>query len=476
MTVTREPGDRARLRFGTSGWRGVLGEEFTFAAVRALLDGIAGWLAAEAAGGEVLVARDTRFLGERLAATAAASLASRGLRPRLARGATPTPAVARALRRGRAYAALVFTASHNPPEYQGLKVLDRRGAGIDDRQAREIEARARAARGGSARSARPGGTARAVDLNGPYVRDLVAQLDRRALAGAGLCVVYDAMHGAGAGVFDAALERAGLRVRLLRGAPDPRFGGEPPDPAPERLRALAREVRALRGRRIGVATDGDADRFAAMDADGRLLDASEGLALLVDHLARTGRLRRGVALSIATGSLVERVALDHGLAVTRHRIGFKHLARALESGSADAAGEESGGFALAGFGRDKDGMLAGALLAELAAQRGASLRGRLAELRARHGPAVCGRVALARCDRVRGRLARLCQEPPERVAGGRVRSVSRLDGLHLGLDDGFLMLRASGTEPVVRVYAEAASRRALARRLLAGRRLLGAGD
>jgi phosphomannomutase len=223
---------------------------------------------------------------------------------------------------------------------------------------------------------------------------------------------------------------------------------------------------------LGIATDGDADRFAVVDTGGRVLSETEAVALLVDHLARTGRIECGVAISIATGSLVERVALSHGLRVERHPIGFKHLSRALGAGGVDVAGEESGGFALGRFGRDKDGILAGCLFAEMLALDPTSLAERLTALERRHGRRLCGRSALAGSDRVRSALAELLAEPPERIEGDPVRRVERGDGLHLALDDGFLMLRASGTEPLLRIYAEAASVGALERRLAAGRALL----
>jgi phosphomannomutase len=242
---------------------------------------------------------------------------------------------------------------------------------------------------------------------------------------------------------------------------------------PERLGLLSAEVRARRAARLGIATDGDADRFGAVDADGRPLSATEALALLVDHLARTGRVHRGVAISTATGTLVERVANSHGLEVRRHPIGFKHLSRALTAGEADVAGEESGGFAFAGFGRDKDGILAGCLLAELLAVARAPLHTRLAELVRQHGRSACGRTAFPANARAREALEALACAPPRRIDGAVVGEVSVGDGLRFGLDDGFLMLRLSGTEPVLRVYAEAPGPRLLRRRLAAGAALAG---
>jgi phosphoglucomutase len=471
----------APIRFGTSGWRGVLAEEVTWPRADALLAAVARWLEepgpiggrpARRARARVLVAHDTRSLGAALAARAIAALAAAGHRPALAESPVPTPVVAHAVRAGAADAALVFTASHNPPAYQGVKVIASWGGGVTDAQARRIEAHARRALARGARVARPGPAARGVDLVAPYLERLFATLDRGAFRRAPPALVYDALHGTGAGVCDRALRALGARVETLHGVRSPRFGGAAPDPCPARLAALVARVRGRGGAALGLATDGDGDRYAVVDADGALLTESEALALLVDRLARSGRLRRGVAISIATGSLVERVAAEHGLPVTRHAIGFKHLARALAEGAADAAGEESGGFALDALGRDKDGVLACALFAEMAADEGLPLRARLRALARRHGAGICARTALRADPRAQARLRGLTAAPPERVAGARVEGVDRRDGLRLAFADGFLMLRGSGTEPVLRLYAEAPDRARLARRLAAGRALL----
>jgi phosphoglucomutase len=259
---------------------------------------------------------------------------------------------------------------------------------------------------------------------------------------------------------------------MLRGQADPGFGGEAPDPLAERLGALRGAVRRLRGPRLGLASDGDADRFAVVDADGSVLSETDALALLVDHLARAGRVHRGIAVSCATGGLVERVARGHGLAVSFHAMGFKHLSRALVAGEADVAGEESGGFSWAPFSYDKDGILAACLMAELSAVSGERLRHRLAALERRHGASDSGRTAVPAQAATRAGLARLAADPPARVGTLRVREVITRDGVRLGLDDGFLMLRASGTEPLVRIYADAPTPVALAKRLRDGIRLL----
>ncbi len=462
---------RPRVRFGTSGWRGVLGQDFGFEGARALARAVADHAREHGRGRPVLVAHDTRFLGEVLAREAARVVAGARVAVLRVEGPVPTPIASHAVRVRDAAAGILFTASHNPPEYQGMKVLAPGGGAAEARTTRDLERRTAAIlRRGPPRRLEPGG--RAIDPRGAYFAALGREVPAGPVRRAGLRAVVDAMHGVGAGAADRALAALGVQVTLLRGEPDPRFGGSPPDPAAERLGELSLRVRRLTGQRFGLATDGDADRFAAVDGSGRVLSETDSLALLVDHLARTGRADRGVAISVATGTLVERVARDAGLAVTRHPIGFKHLTRELHAGRADVAGEESGGFAWAPVSRDKDGILAGVLLAELVALEG-GLGTRLAALRRLHGLRVCGRRALALSVGCEGDaiLARVAASLPARVDGARIVEATEPDGLHLALPDGFMMLRASGTEPVLRVYAEAPSPDRLVRRLEAGLRL-----
>jgi phosphomannomutase len=464
------------IAFGTSGWRGIRDVEFSVARVRSAVRAVAGWLSENAGGGEVVIAHDTRPGGAEFVAVAAQVLAARGFGAIVARGAVPTPAAVHAMRSRRAVAAIVFTASHNPPEFAGMKVFGAHGGILDEAASRRIEAlwaeaAARPA-GELATEAAAAAAGETVEVIAPYLETLLGGIDRASLRNSELRVVYDAMHAVGAGVLDRALRESGVEVRTLRAEPDPEFGGAAPDPADSRLVLLRAEIRDQPGQVLGIATDGDADRFAVVSSAGHCLHATDALALLVDHLAATGRIERGIAISLATGSLVERVAAAHGLPIERHPIGFKYLSRALESGSVDAAGEESGGFSLARFGCDKDGILAGLLFAEMLAAGGPSLAGRLAALRRRYGTSVCGRLA-APCDEAaRAALAELSAAPPERLDGVAVEGVTLGDGLHFALEDGFLMLRRSGTEPLLRIYAEAPDPGRLERRLEVGRALL----
>jgi len=438
------PSESGRIAFGTSGWRGLRDRDFSVPRVRVFARAVAAWLAEAGSGGEVVVAHDTRPGGEAFSAAASDELRARGHSVVRPPAAVPTPVAAHAVVSRGARAALVFTASHNPPEYAGVKVFGDWGGALDAEASRRIEAIAAAEVNVS--DASPAAPEARFDLVTPY-------LD--ALEGAGVGslaepnrprILYDAMHGAGSGVVDRAFARRGIAHRVLRGEALADFGGGAPEPVAERLGELSRAVRAEEEVVLGLATDGDADRLAVLDAAGRTLSETDALALLVDHLARTGRIERGVAVSVATGSLVERVAQAHGLRVERHPIGFKHLSRALFERTVDAAGEESGGFAWGRFGVDKDGILAAAFFVEMVAGDSPPLAKRLEELRERYGGGVCGRSAVIRNDPAERALARLAASPPSRLGADSVRDVDPRDGIRFAFDDGFLMLRASGTE------------------------------
>lgn len=460
------------IRFGTNGWRGVLAEEVTFPRLRVLLRAIAQWIRESEHGGRVLIGWDGRFASRAMAEIAARVLQDEALRPVLASACTPTPAVTHALAHGRYAAGLVLTASHNPPAYHGLKVFESSGAAITDPSARRIEAIA-ALRMGDDGPPRSTGLPAPRDFAERYLDGLAALLDRDALRRARATLVFDAMHGAAAGYLDELMRRLGVPVEALRTALDPHFGGAPPDPVPARLSALVAKLRSQPGLALGIANDGDGDRVGVVDGRGRVLSETQAMALLVDHLATRGRIRHGVALGAATGTLVEKVALDHGLAVERHPIGFKYLSAAMLAGRADVAGEESGGFGYARMGPDKDGILAGALLVELVASSGEALEVHVERLEARFGRSACGRVALARSQVHDRALAKLASAPPERIGRSPLRAVDERCGLRFDLaDGGFLMIRCSGTEPMVRIYAEAGDTERLAQRLDAGRRLL----
>ena len=463
---------KKEIRFGTSGWRGRLGEEVTFARARRLARAVGiHWQRAGTAR-RVLVGFDTRLASEALAHCLVDVLHESGFQPILTHAPLPTPVLTHAVRRRRVAGGLMLTASHNPPLDHGVKIFGPNGGALSDDEARQLEVILERCDG---RESSQACRIRRVDLLGAYIRRVGSLLDKACIERARVRTVYDAMHGTGANLLPHLFDSIGVRAHLLNMNADPSFGGRAPDPVRAHLGDLMLGVEKERSRKVfGLATDGDGDRLTVILRGGRILSETEMAALLVDHLAQTGRLRGGgVAVTRASGSLIDRVAAGHNLELIRTPIGFKFLAPLLESKRAVVAADESGGFAWSRMGLDKDGLLAAALFCEMASMSPGGVQGRLKNLQDHYGPSACGRRAVLHTDTVESAFRRLQGTPPNRFDRAKVRQVQRDDGLRLELDDGFVMWRGSGTEPVVRVYAEARTTRDLAHRLTLAERALG---
>jgi phosphomannomutase len=429
------------IAFGTDGWRATL-EEFTDERVRAVGQAVADYLTESDAAGEVLVGYDARETSEGFAESLGEVLAANGFDAVLPERDRPTPVVAwNVVERGAA-GALMVTASHNPPEYNGVKFIPADGAPALPEVTDAVERHLRPAETGE------GGTVERADLCSPYLDAALASLEADL---GGLTVAYDAMHGSGRGVTDELLARAGADVSRLRCSRDPTFGGTDPEPTAENLSALVRAVREGEAD-VGVANDGDADRVALVTPERGVLAGGRTFALLYDYLLEDAS---GPAVrSVSTTFLVDRVAKAHGERVVETPVGFKWVAEAMAEHDALVGGEESGGYTLRGHVREKDGVL---LAGVLAAAARAGLDARLDRLRAEHGEVLTGKVSVDCPDDAKARvLGALEDEIPEAVDGRSVRDVVTLDGFKLLLEDGsWLLVRPSGTEPKLRIYAEA---------------------
>jgi phosphomannomutase len=455
------------IQFGTSGWRGIIAEDFTFPDVRRCVEAIAALVLARRPRPALVVGYDRRFFSEEFARAAARVLSSRGVRVLACSGPAPTPAIAWEIVRRKADGGVNFTASHNPGEYNGLKFSGPDGAPALPEITREIEAgaarlgsRTRAARDPGEDEEWPGGEKiEMIDPAAAYLPRLeeLVRFDR--IRDAGIAVVADVMHGAGAGYLDRALAEHGISALALRAGRDVLFDGRAPEPSEENLELLARAVRE-RGAQAGLATDGDADRFGILDAGGSFVQPNHVLALLFDYLVETRGWRLGVARSAATTHLLDAVARHHRLPVYETPVGFKYIGRLIAEDRIALGGEESAGLSIRGHVPEKDGVLAALLVAEMiAARRGASLAEQLRELFRRVGVACWPlRVNLRLSPDERARLvARLAGDYPE-FLGRRVAQLGRTDGLKLVFEDGsWVLLRLSGTEPLARVYTEAAT-------------------
>lgn len=448
------------IKFGTSGWRAVIAEKFTLAHVRQVIRAVAVYLQKQSTTRRVIVGYDTRFLSPEFAKDAAARLAERGFAVLLSRDPVPTPVVSFQILQRKASGGINFTASHNPPEYNGLKFNTMEGAPASPDVTRQIEELANKPSPASRpRGKRAEGRITVFDPRPSYLALLRRQVDAPALRRARLRVGVDVLYGTGRGYLDGFLQSAGCRTMVLHDWRDVNFGGQPPEPAQAQLREL---VNILRQQRLhaGFATDGDADRFGVLDQDGTLLSANEILPVVLEHLVKTRGWKGRVVRSVMTSHFVDAVARRHDLPLQETPVGFKYIAESMREGDFLLGGEESGGLTIRGHVPEKDGILACLLMAEVRAVWKKSYREILRDLQRQVGCYRSKRVNLhvtaALMRDLRHRLAGLTMRSLHRLG---VKEIVRMDGFKIIFQDhSWLGIRVSGTEPVVRLYLEANTR------------------
>ena len=451
------------IKFGTSGWRGIIAEEFTFPNVRIAVAAIAEHVLSRNPHPTLLVAHDTRFFSEEFARTAAAELASRGVQPLLCARATPTPAVACEIRRRKIDGAINFTASHNPAEFHGVKFSAADGGPALPEVTHDIEARAArlfsrpVGKASAFPSALDSGAFEQVDIAPPYLARLAelvrfAELKKKSAPR----IVYDALHGCGAGYLDRALTEHGVpEHETIRAERDVLFEGSGPDVSESNLKRLSETVLAHKAQ-IGLATDGDADRFGIIDAQGTWMSPNHILGLLYDYLIESRGWNLDAARSVATSHLLDAVAAKHGRKVHQTPVGFKYIGQLILQDAIALGGEESAGLSIRGHVPEKDGILACLLVAEMIAARQAPLDEQLRALFRRVGREYWPlRVNLHLPEDVKTRAVERLKSDFSEFLGRRVAQEDRTDGLKLIFDDGsWILLRLSGTEPLMRVYTE----------------------
>ena len=452
------------ISFGTDGWRATL-DEFTSPRVQIVGQAVADYLreVEDRAGETVAISYDARDTSRGFAEDLCRVLAANGFDVLVAERDTPTPILAWTLVDRDLAGGLMITASHNPPEYNGVKFIPSDGAPALPEVTDEI----------MARLAEPDplpeseyGSVSEEDLVEPYEKhafDLVdADFD-------GLSVVYDAMHGSGRGITDRLLEDAGASVERLNCDQDPEFGGTPPEPSEENLHDLIEAVEDGDAD-LGIANDGDADRIAVVTPERGYLDENLVFAALYEYLLEDDS---GSAVrSVSTTFLIDRIAEEHGEEVHETPVGFKWLAESMGEHDALIGGEESGGFTIRGHVREKDGVLMALLAAAVAHER--PFDDRVDDLLAEFGEIHQGKVSLDCPDDEKERVLNdLETELPDEVAGKDVADMVTKDGFKILLDDGsWLLVRPSGTEPKMRIYAEGESEDAVADLLDAGKELV----
>jgi phosphoglucomutase len=469
-----------KIKFGTSGWRGIIADDFTFARVRAVTQAIADHLIAQGLKDKgVIVGYDTRFQSERFAAESVKVLAANGIRSYLSNRDVPTPAVSFEIIRRKAAGGINFTASHNPPEYNGLKFSPAWGGPALPETTKDIETRANALVDRNSIAVMPlvdakqKGMVEDADLRRFYLEDLKKKIDFEPIRKAKLKIAVDLLYGTGRDYLDTLLRDAGCAVTVVHGHRDPLFGGRSPEPSEENLAELSEMTR--KGRfDIGLAVDGDADRFGVVDSDGTYINPNQVLALALDYLCRTRGWRGGAARSIATSHLIDAVAKKHGIEVYETGVGFKYIGDLLVQGKIIFGGEESAGMTVKDHVPEKDGILACLVVAELVSAERKTIRDLLKRLYKEVGTVMNQRINIHITDGNRAGLHARLSQPLSELGDLRVKGKkTTADGTKYMLeDDSWVLMRASGTEPVVRVYVEGESDEAVHALIEAGRKFI----
>jgi phosphoglucomutase len=448
---------KTAIKFGTSGWRAVVADEFTVANIRLAVAGIAAYVKTQPGPHRVLVGRDPRFLGEQFVDIAAKVLAGAGVTPVVIADPAPTPAIAYAVRAMKTSGAINFTASHNPPEYNGIKFSTHDGAPALPEVTKQIEAAISGLDDSIPDGKVPEGGFETTDVKPAFLARLAELVDLKAIAKSGIKVVYDPFWGAGRGYSCHVLCEAGVPVETVHDYRDVLFGGHAPEPDDHLLGDCKAKMKEI-GAALGIATDGDADRFGIVDADGTFIQPNYIVALLFDYLVETRGWKNGVAKSVATTNLINALAEYHKVPLYETPVGFKYIGELIIADKIAIGGEESAGLTIRGHVPEKDGIIAGLLVAEMVANRGKSLGEQLKELFGKVGSFYPVRENFRLTPEVKTKFTEKLKTDPTELSGRKVSSVVRTDGLKLILEDGsWVCYRLSGTEPVVRAYTEARS-------------------
>ncbi len=473
-----------RITFGTDGWRGITGDDFTYETLRYAAQGVAEYLLSGGAEPLAVVGYDCRFASEVFAEEVARVLAANGVRSLLFDRPSPTQVASWTVIEERAAGAAVITASHNPYLFNGLKYKPETGSSAPGPVIEELERRINeiAGRGPSAvRRAGPDDPRiRRHDPRPAYFAQVRRMLDVEVIRNAGLRILHDCMYGSGYGYIAELVGGGATLVTELHAKRNPFFGGVNPEPIPDNLHEALQTMRSG-GLDLCISTDGDADRVGIIDESGRFINQLQVYALLMMYLVEVRGWRGPVVKSLNMTSMADRLGEIYGVEVVETPVGFKNIAPRMMELDAVLGGEESGGFAFRGHIPERDGILAGLFFADMIVRAGKPLSGLLADLEAKVGPHAYARhdIHMPRdtyeADR-RQILRTLGERRPRTVAGVDVERVRDDDGFKFFLADGsWVLLRTSGTEPLVRVYAEAATGEEVEARLGALEEIVGMG-
>ncbi len=453
------------IHFGTDGWRAVISDTFTFANLRLVAQAMADYIREENSDDpSVVIGFDTRFLSDRYAADVARVMAANDIKTWLARADTPTPAISFAVVNKNTTAGIMITASHNAPRYSGVKLKASYGGSASPAQNKRVEnilqRNQETVHGPNLMDFDGAVQAEKIVKFDPawaYYEHLGTLVDLDTISGGELRVVADGMYGSGRRAFGEMLARTRTRVHDIRHEMNPGFGGIHPEPIALHLGQLMSFIQAGHWD-IGLATDGDADRLGAVDENGNFVDPHRIFALVLRYLLAERGWRGKVVRTVSTTGMLDRLATQYDLPLVETPVGFNHIADHILQGDVLMGGEESGGITIKGHIPEGDGVLMGLLLLEVVAHAKEPLHVLVNDLLEQYGPAQYARTDL--------KLQRPVAKPtmvnllvdlaPDNIGGVTVEDIQTTDGVKYYLDDGsWLLIRPSGTEPVLRVYAEA---------------------
>ncbi len=447
------------IKFGTDGWRGVIAREFTFENLSLVAQAVMDWISREGlADRGLVVGYDRRFLSPDFARRVAEIAAGNNVGVLLCDEVAPTPAVSWAVKELKAAAGIMITASHNPPIYNGFKIKEQYGGSARPETTKLLEQIAaynrseqRIVRSMPFDEACRTGKVEQIDATTSYLRQLGHLVDLEAIRKAAIPAVADPMYGAGSGLF-----KRLLGMDEIHAEANPSFGGTAPEPIGENLHELSNLLASGRYR-VGLALDGDADRIGAVDEQGEFFSSHAIFTLLLKHLVERKHLSGGVVKTVSSTRMIDLLAEKYGLALYETPIGFKHICELMLDKQILMGGEESGGLGITGHIPERDGLLMGLLLLETVALTGKGVRQQLEEIMDEIGHFSYRRIDThISSEAKQALLQRLQNEPPAVIAGRSVAATNFSDGFKFVFDNGdWLLIRPSGTEPVLRLYSEA---------------------
>lgn len=448
------------IRFGTDGWRGVIADDFTFENVSKVALATARYFEQhENVSNGIVVGYDSRFLSKEFAERTAQVIATAGLKARLSSSIVPTPGVSLGVKQLKAAGGVVITASHNPAKYNGFKIKGAYGGPAHPEMVSRVEEVLRPILNDSKTvSAEPlevlekKGLVEKIDLRKQYIVDLKEKLNLNLIERSGIKIAYDVMHGAGLNMMEHLLPH----VQQIRSMYNPSFGGSNPEPLEHNLQELIKFVRSG-GYDIGIATDGDADRIGTVDEGGNFVDSHRIFALLVKYFVEVKKWTGEVVKSISVTEMVNKQCARYGLKLHETPVGFKHICRLMTERDVLVGGEESGGLGVKGHIPERDGIYVGLLLCEIMAVRRMKLSELVQELMDELGEHHFKRVDWHITPQQKEQIISRFKKGVHSIGGYAVKRVETIDGFKYFVDNGWLLVRASGTEPLIRFYAEADS-------------------